>query len=320
MFRWLFPLTLAMSCVAAASEPCRSIDGIDPLLRAGNVLLLGELHGTVESPAFALDVACHAARAGIPLIVGVELMPSEQARVDAFLDSEGTAEDRAALLAGQLWSREYQDGRNSWAMFDLIDGVRELRGEGRDVRMALFDASNARGGQQRDRDMGRNLAAVISGAPRSMVLALLGNQHSRITRGRSRNPEYEPAGYVLGREASTANLISLNVAHGGGTAWICAPDCGILELRGRHGQSVWTIEIDDATRPAGHTGWYHVGTITASPPARLSRPKVSAPAPTGIRLRLEAPRSTGGTAMPSWSPPRRPAVLDPRVSSSLRGR
>jgi len=274
MVRWLFVLAVASLCPAFASEPCGPIDGIQPLLKPGKVLLLGEIHGTVESPAFALDVACHAARADLPVIVGLELSTGEQARVDAFLDSRGTEEDRSALLAGTLWQSSYQDGRASRAMFDLIDGLRRLRREDLAVRVTMFDAPATKGGQQRDRDMARNLAAVVAEAPRSMVIVLTGNNHSRITKGTPRSSAYEPMGYVLGRETSADDLIALNVAHGSGSAWICAPDCGISDLAGRYGEAEWTIEIDDATRPAGHSGWYHVGSITASPPARMSPSEV----------------------------------------------
>lgn len=270
MARWLLPLAMASLGLAVAAEPCRPIDGVRPLLQPGRVLLLGEIHGTVESPAFALDVACHAARADLPVVVGIELSTGEQARVDAFLASPGTEEDRSALLAGSQWQAGYQDGRASRAMFGLIDGLRRLRREDRDVRVAMFDVPAVRGGQQRDRDMARNLAAVVAASPRSMVIVLTGNNHSRITKGTPRNSTYEPMGYVLGGETSFDNLIALNAAHGGGSAWICAPECGVRDLAGRHGEAAWTIEIDEATRPAGHSGWYHVGTITASPPARLS--------------------------------------------------
>ena len=50
---------LAIANHAAAS--CEPIEGIQALLKPGRVLLLGELHGTVESPEFTREVACHAA-------------------------------------------------------------------------------------------------------------------------------------------------------------------------------------------------------------------------------------------------------------------
>ena len=92
---------------AFAAEPCAPIDGIQPLLKPGRILLLGEIHGTTESPAFALDVACHAAHSELPVIVGLELRSELQSGVDAFLDSEGSEEDRSALLSGPQWQWNY---------------------------------------------------------------------------------------------------------------------------------------------------------------------------------------------------------------------
>ena len=277
--RWLLPLVLATSVLASDSEPCQPIDGIGTLLEPGTVLLLGEIHGTEESPAFALQAACHASRSGLPVIVGLELRSTEQARVDTFMASGGTEDDRQALLAGPMWQANYQDGRASHAMFDLIDGLRAMRRDGREVRVVLFDAPGSRGGQQRDRDMARNLAALIAASPRATTIVLTGNMHSRVSRGTARDAEYEPMGYVLARDESVGRVISLNVAHSGGSAWVCNPDCGVSRLGGGDDQTAWSIEMDEATRPAGHLGWYHVGSITASVPARMSPSEVSVPEP-----------------------------------------
>ena len=111
------------------AEPgCRPVDGLEALLRAGNVLVLGELHGTAESPAFALDVACHAVQAGLPLVFGLELPPGDGDRLRAFLDSEGDGESRRAQLA-KGWAAAYQDGRRSQAMFRLLDGTHCFGGD-----------------------------------------------------------------------------------------------------------------------------------------------------------------------------------------------
>lgn len=62
-------------------------------------------------------------------------------------------------------------------------------------------------------------------------------------------------------------MISFDVAHAGGTAWLCGPDCGVIQLGGRPSERRWSFEVDERTRPSGHHGWYHVGELTASLPA-----------------------------------------------------
>ena len=273
--------------------------------------MLGEIHGTTESPAFALDVACHAAHSDLPVIVGLELRSKLQSEVDAFLDSEGSEEDRSALLSGPQWQWNYQDGRASRAMLDLIDGLRRLRRAGRAVRIVMFDESGAGGGQDRDRAMAGNLATAAATAKDAMMIVLTGNHHSRVTVGSARAATYEPMGYVLGQATSFDRIVALNVAHGGGSAWICNPDCGVSRLGGHHGDKRWAVEIDEVTRPAGHQGWYHVGTIEASTPARFS-PDEAAQAMSVIEAIRGAakPKVAETTKAPSPEPERPTGVDD----------
>jgi len=290
---------------ATASGDCEPIGGVKPLLVPGALLLLGELHGTAESPAFTYDVACHAAGAGLDVVVSLELSPSVQPLFDRFLDSPGEAADREALLAHTIWQRDYQDGRTSRAMVDLTDGLRLLRRQGRTVRVGLFDASGAGGGQARERAMAGNLAAIFRAFPEAMHIVLTGNAHSRITPGDRRNRAYEPMGYLLVKEIGADRLTALNVAHAGGTSWICGPDCGVVRLRGHSEATRWSIEIDDATRPSGHHGWYRVGTIGASPPAT---------APTTVVESVSLPPEEAVEPAPAPTesfPPQTPEMLQP---------
>src|SRR3954467_8992166 len=65
----------SMSCRREPSSGPRcssEVDGLAPLLRAGAVILFGEIHGTNEIPDFFSEVACHASSRGMPLIIGLE--------------------------------------------------------------------------------------------------------------------------------------------------------------------------------------------------------------------------------------------------------
>jgi hypothetical protein len=265
---WLIAWLAVAAAAARATEPCPTIAGLEPLLRPGVVLLLGEIHGTVEGPEFAGDIACHAARLGLPVVVALEQPLAGQGGVDSFLRSNGDAEARRALLAGPFWLGVHQDGRASQAMLELIARVQGLRQSGRAARVALFDPAAAGGGQARDRGMADRLAELAAAETEAVTVVLTGNLHSRTDRGRSGNEDYEPMGYLLARRAP-GRVVALMQAHGGGSAWICAPECGVATLGGRRGERPWQIELG-AGRPAGHDGWFRVGGITASPPARIS--------------------------------------------------
>jgi uncharacterized protein (TIGR03067 family) len=153
-------------------------------------------------------------------------------------------------------------------MLALIESLRDLRQEGAAVRVVMFDEPARQGGQQRDLDMASNLAAAAGKSPQAMMIVLTGNLHSRIELGGGRSSEYQPMGHALAAAVGTDRVVALDVADGGGSAWVCSPQCGAIELTGHDGERPWSIDMDEETRPSGHTGWYRVGSITASPPVR----------------------------------------------------
>ena len=311
-----FSLLISLAVVpAAAAEPCRPIAGIESLLRPGLVLLLGEIHGTSESPAFVGDAACHVADRGLPLVVALELPVTGQGGLDSFLGSDGGTEARRAFLAGPFWAKSYQDGRSSQAMLELIERVGRLRRSGAEVRVALFDTGASAGGQARDRGMARRLLELTEADPEAVTLVLTGNIHSRTGPGRPGNADFQPMGYLLARDSAPGRVVALDQAHGGGTAWVCTPRCGVTRLGGRRGERPWEIEIGDAP-PSGHDGWYRVGGITASPPARLPDSERQSLRSEAIRQAAARPPSPKTPAAPSSEP----AGLLTAAERSLQGR
>jgi len=67
---------------SATVAACPAIDGIEQVIGKGKVVLLGEIHGTAEAPAFTGDVDCHALRAGLAVTVALELPRAEQEAID----------------------------------------------------------------------------------------------------------------------------------------------------------------------------------------------------------------------------------------------
>ena len=274
---FLLSLIFAASPILAASgeaPACRPIGGLDEVLKPGKILLIGEMHGTAESPAFVSDLACHAAKAGRPTTVALEINRSESPRVEAYLASKGLPEDRAALVQGSFWNNQPRDGRNSEAMLGLLDSLRKLRQQGASVKVEVIDPGpgNYKDGPDRDRQMAANLAAAVERSPHSagdVFVSLTGNLHNRIVRGWSNNPDYEWMGYIL-RQKYADRLVSLNASSTGGTAWVCfdasGNDCGPQPMKGREetgGPRITLHPRDDS----GYDGTYFIGAMTASPPA-----------------------------------------------------
>lgn len=250
---------------------CPPVPGVERLFERADLVLVGEMHGTVESPAYVAALACHAARAGGGVTVGFELAESEEARFSAYLGSDGSAAARAALLAGAPWQAtgQGQYGATSEAMVGLLESLRRLRRQGYPVSFALFNRTDGRGSRDRDRKMAQTLGAQVRRSS-GRFIALTGNVHSRLARGTRWDAEYEPMGFLLRRDDPELRVVALNVAHAGGEAWLCTPEgCGPQRLRGRGaaaGERFATV-VEDELRPDGHHGHYYVGEIHPSPPA-----------------------------------------------------
>lgn len=260
---------LLAGCRTAREAPAPStkadcgpvIPGMEAVLQPAAFVVLGEIHGTREAPDFAARLACHAAAAGQPVRLALELPVEEQARIDAFVagQSEGPPDS-------DFWRREVQDGRGSEAMRHLLERVREWRRAGLPVRVVAFDA----GGKDRDDTMATQLRQARSEARGDTFIVLVGNLHARRDVGA---PWDEKLQFMTHRllEAEPG-LVSLDLVHTGGSAWVCmgmtADTCGPRTLKGRGEAGGAGITLQKkAEDPDGYDGTYAVGPLNASPPA-----------------------------------------------------
>ena len=146
---------LAFSPAPAAS--CGATTGIEPLLERGRVLLLGELHGTAEAPAFVANVACHARSQGLDVTIALELPHAEQEQVRD-PDSE--------IVDLPFWAKDYQDGRTSVAMLRLIEWA-HARTAADGVELILIDEpSNFR---RRDERMAVHILDAFGPGARALL-------------------------------------------------------------------------------------------------------------------------------------------------------
>lgn len=180
------------------------------------------MHGNTSTPAFVGELACAAANRA-PTVVALEIPTGEQAVLTRYVGSAGGPADRKALVAGNFWSGDYQDGRRSEAMVKLIEKVRQLKQGGAKISVLAFDAGT---GTERDTRMAEALEAAFAAAPASTFLVLAGNFHTR----RTRPPvvKYELMTEVLVKKGIA--LTALNAEYPEGSTWICtgsdAKSCG----------------------------------------------------------------------------------------------
>jgi len=264
--------TLALCCLLlllrgyASAAPCDAIPGADSLYRPGVVVLLGEIHGTNESPATVARLVCGALAKGLHVTVGLELLVEDQVRIDRYMASGGSDEDRDSLIAGEFWQRDYQDGRGSQAMVSLIETLRQYKDD-TSVSLNLIALDDPSASEGRDRFMADRILSAIGQDSSGFVITLTGNIHNRRTIGTHFDPDYEPMGYHVWLRSPESDVISLELVNDRGTAWVSTGSGrGVVDMGGEPGEpgiSFYKNADEDA-----YQGRLHVGTISASLPAK----------------------------------------------------
>lgn len=192
------------------------------------LLIVGEVHGNNEAP----DLVASLVRDALPtrtVRLGLEMQRSEQAPLDAYLQSAGSAADQAMFLKSPFWSM--QDGRSSTAMLRLIDTARALRAEGAKLEVFAMEpdygdqaAIASAGGPQKFKESSMAQAiqrAVDKSDSRQLVIALMGNFHARY--GSDNPPSLKLGPSVADRLASERPYIVLPFARTN-TTWNCQQD------------------------------------------------------------------------------------------------
>lgn len=255
----------AAAMLAVQTPACSPPEGTDALLALPQAyIIVGEQHGTAETPAAFAEMVCAAAERG-PVTIALELPTAMQPQLDAFLAAPSDAAALEALAGTHFMNPRMNDGRSSQAMLAMLLSVRQLRIDGRDVAFHAFQPSNSRPRQLNqawyELDMGHALAGAVYARPESKVLAIVGNLHARKTRFE----RFPDVGVPAAGHLPVADTLTLNVAQQGGTAWNCQQECGVHDSR-----AVYDVEargvILQATDDGAFDGVLALGASTASPP------------------------------------------------------
>jgi hypothetical protein len=283
--------------LVAETRGCEDVPGADELLYSARLVVLGELNGTDQAPAFVGHLVCRALAVGLSVSVALELPRSSATPLEAFLASDGAPDVRDALLASPAFTRTWHDGRDSGAVFALIDRLRVWRRAGAQIDvLAMDDSTQVR--DERDRSMAEALEPFRRGRLDRPFIALVGNVHAATDVG------MPLAGYIpMGARLQDDGLrpIALRMSHADGAFWGC--DLGVGLGCGVHRTRAWPAGPPPAARTAtdigttamgmgaagdpaprlppvgryvrlwgtrqeGFDGLFYVGTVTASPPAR----------------------------------------------------
>lgn len=271
----------AADLARTATEAAKQIDAT---VEGRRLVILGEMHGTAETPAIAGELAARWATGAHaqPVLLGLEATSVDQARVDRYLASRGTPADRADLLAGEHWTEPMHDGRDSVAMAGLIERMRALRAAGGDISIALFDTP---GKGERDARMATSLRNAIAAHRGARVLVLTGNVHAMTGKPPQMFSEGKP--YKLptttARHLADLHPVSIDVRAMQGDLWICQETCGrkTLPSGGR------TITAPSIERYDPGQAWDYL--------VKLPRFTASLPAVPGTPAAVPAPAGSGAS-------------------------
>ncbi len=217
-----------------------AVADIDKASAGRHVILLGEWHGTVQTPALVAQLVGRVARAHrVPVVLALEIAEDQQASLDAWMASDGGIEARQRLLANRHWQEPHHDGRDSRAMLDMLAAVRTLREQALDIRVHAFDHPQA---EDRDAAMADDIRALLAGHPDTRVIVLTGNMHAMTRRppwtvtdadGRVIEPPVS-----MGRHLADLAPLSIQVDAVRGQFVACLRACKVTALLDRSGKAI----------------------------------------------------------------------------------
>lgn len=261
-------IALFAAALLSSQSPCDAPEGTSALLeRPERIIVVGETHGTVETPTAFLSIVCEAARQG-PVSVGLELPETDKPLLDFVMAAPDEATATRFLKAGDFGDPRRDDGRHSQAMFDMIIGFWRLKAAGHDIALRPFAArmSVISGRDQAwwELEMAYGMSRPLVDRPQARVLILVGNLHARKTTF-DRWPEVglPAAGHLYGPDTLT-----LNTLQQGGDSWGCRETCGPhtdIQVHDVDARGIRLGRVEDGA----YDGVLAVGPTTASPPAAL---------------------------------------------------
>lgn len=253
-------LVLWLSSMAFSQSEVHQPDAQQPATRADQtaqeIILIGEVHGTKETPRLFSNLVTVAAREKNKRIgVGLELPILLQRLIDEAVKNNIKIDSfREQLLANPAWQK-IDDGRSSEAMLDLICDTLRLA-ESQKVSFFFFDTQI----NERNETMAQLIGQRVRQQRYDVTFILTGNIHANKAPRHPKKTKTVPMGHWLEEQGFAVH--SYDVRYSEGETWACIPECGIHHLKAYSG----------AIDQEGFDGILFVGPIHASPPAHASTP------------------------------------------------
>lgn len=276
------------------ARPSQPVIGWAQIARLGpRFVVFGEIHGTNESPLFFGRAAAALALQGKRVLVAVELSAEDNTRMqDAWNGPHSEFEDR--LTASEWGGRG--DGVTSAAMLEMLSQLHSIKDRGAALSLVAFngfrddaqrlrlDTPSSQGGHEAAQ--AENILDAANREYFDYVLVLVGETHARKHEVEYAGDRFQPMAMHL---EHAGNVMSLVMAWSGGSAWNCilranvrpVPqqpittdmlDCGNHPLLGlaHHGNQpqIALGQLPGMEDGANFDGYYWLGAVSGSPPAR----------------------------------------------------
>ncbi|KRG49373.1 hypothetical protein [Stenotrophomonas beteli] len=230
IFRWTAALLLALGVIlnAHADDTAAQIRQ-----HAGDhrMLVLGEFHGTRETPLLVRQLVDDYSRNG-PVLLALELPRAENPVLRAYLESDGGATARQHLHGRAFWTvrDDQHDGRRSRDMLAMIEGLRVLKAQGRAIEVAGYDVNHSDGGSQaRDDRMAAELRRLYRRLPDgARMVVLTGNVHAMLQRPGGAPPEMQTR--PMASALRDLDIYSVRLGAQRGETWACLDRCSARPL------------------------------------------------------------------------------------------
>ena len=282
VFGILFFMLVLSACkgpIQNKDSNCPEISNVDVLLnkQSPQIIVFGELHGTVESPQFIGDVICELLHHKIPVTLALEYSDEHMVDVNRFIASDSIS-DQSDLLKTSYWYGGNQDGKRSKAMFSLIKRLKNFRQQDERFSVIGFDVGSRflqdlkgqpRGEieSQRERVMAEDLKNYSNENPGRKIIVLTGNLHSKRNSG---DRQFNNMVDYLPR----SNYLSLEMSAQAGTMWTwmggethVKSNVVPSSIENEIPSNKRAIVLNNAIDETDHDGIYYTVTKTASPPA-----------------------------------------------------
>ncbi|WP_329924132.1 calcium-binding protein [Stenotrophomonas geniculata] len=225
IFRWTTALLLSLG-MAFTAHADDTVAQIRHHTADHRMLVLGEFHGTRETPLLVRQLVDDYSRTG-PVLLALELPRGENPTLRDYLASDGGEKARQHLRGRAFWTvrDDQHDGRRSRDMLAMIEDLRALKAQGRAFDVVGYDVNSSDGNNQtRDDRMAAELRRLYRRLPDgARMLVLTGNVHAMLQRPAGAPPEMQTQ--PMASQLRDLDIYSVRLGALRGQTWACADTC-----------------------------------------------------------------------------------------------